>query len=96
MLGVTTRAAQAIRDLVMASGLADDAGLRLSLEKPANGTEPEFALAVAREPGESDEVVETEGARVFVEAAACAYFDDKVLDAEGDVFTFAPAAGASS
>lgn len=91
MLGVTSRAAQAIRDLVTASGLADDAGLRLSLEKPENGTEPEFALAVAPEPDETDEVVEADGARVFLEPAASAYFEDKVLDAEGDTFTFAPA-----
>jgi Fe-S cluster assembly iron-binding protein IscA len=91
MLGVTQRAAQAIRELLTASGFADDAGLRLSLEKPANGTEPEFALAVAPEPCEADEVVEADGARVFLEPAASAYFDDKVLDAEGDVFTFAPA-----
>jgi Fe-S cluster assembly iron-binding protein IscA len=95
MLGVTPRAAQAIRDLLTDSGFADEAGLRLSLEKPANGTEPEFALAVASEPGEADEVVEADGARVFLEPAARAYFDDKVLDADGDVFTFAPA-GASS
>jgi iron-sulfur cluster assembly protein len=94
MLGVTPRAAHAIRDLLTASGLAGDGGLRLSLEKPANGTEPEFALAVAPEPREADEVVEADGARVFLEPAARAYFDDKVLDAEGDVFTFAPA-GAS-
>jgi len=89
---MTHRAAQAIRELVTAAGFEDDAGLRLSLEKPANGTEPEFALAVAQAPNETDEVVEAEGARVFLEPAACAYFEDKVLDAEGDTFTFAPAA----
>jgi Fe-S cluster assembly iron-binding protein IscA len=93
MLSVTERAAGAIRELVSQSGLAPDAGLRLSLDKPANGTEPEFSLAVAAEPDVEDDVVEAPGgARVFLEPAASAYFQDKVLDADGETFTFAPAA----
>jgi iron-sulfur cluster assembly protein len=89
MLAMTTAAADAIRDLT--GELPDGAGLRVSLEKPGNGTEPEFALGVAAGPGEDDDVVETDGARVFLEPAVSGYFVDKVLDAEGDTFTFGPA-----
>jgi iron-sulfur cluster assembly protein len=89
MLELTPAAAEAIRDLT--GELPDGAGLRVSLAKPGNGTEPEFALCVADGPDEDDDVVENDGARVFLEPAASGYFDDKVLDAEGDTFTFAPA-----
>jgi Fe-S cluster assembly iron-binding protein IscA len=92
MLAVTPTAAEAIRAIVAESELPPDAGLRVSLEKPGNGTEPEFALCVVEGPDEDDDVVETDGARVFLEPAASGYFADKVLDAEGDTFTFAPAA----
>jgi iron-sulfur cluster assembly protein len=89
MLAVTDSAAQAIRGLV--SELPSGAGLRIGLEKPGNGTEPEFGLRVAAEPDDGDAVVEQAGARVFVDPAASGFFEDKILDAEGDVFTFAPA-----
>ena len=89
MLAITGAAVASIRGLV--TDLPGGAGLRVALEKPGNGTEPEFSLDVVRGPEEDDEVVEQEGARVFVAAAASAYFEDKVLDADGDTFTFAPA-----
>lgn len=90
MLALTTAAAEAIQGLV--GDLPGGAGLRVSVEKPGNGTEPEFALSVAPQPGEDDHVVESDGARVFLEPAANGYFADKVLDADGDVFTFRPVA----
>ncbi len=92
MLAVTATAADAIRKIVASSDLPTDAGLRVSVEKPGNGTEPEFALCVAAGPDPGDDIVEADGARVFLEPAASGYFADKILDAEGDTFTFAPAA----
>ena len=89
MLAVTPAAADSIRDLV--NGLPDGAGLRIVLERPGNGTEPEFSLHVAHCPDEGDAVVEQDGARVFVQPAASSYFEDKILDAEGPTFTFSPA-----
>src|ERR1700733_12946975 len=52
----------------------------------ANGLE----LAAAAEPGLGDQVVETSGARVFLDPLAAAYLDDKVLDAEVDAQGKAP------
>jgi iron-sulfur cluster assembly protein len=89
MLELTGAAADSIRRLV--ADLPSGAGLRVALEKPGNGTEPEFSLCVVRGPESEDEVVEQKGARVFVDSAASAYFEDKVLDADEDTFTFAPA-----
>jgi iron-sulfur cluster assembly protein len=88
MLSVTSAAAAAIRELV--ADLPGGAGLRVQLEKPGNGTEPEFGLHVAETPEAGDDLIETDGARVFLDPAAGAYFEGKVLDAEGDTFTFAP------
>jgi iron-sulfur cluster assembly protein len=90
MLAITAAAAEAIHDLL--GDQPDGAGLRVSLEKPGNGTEPEFALCVVDAPHEEDDIVEEDGARLFIEPAASGYFADKVLDAEGDTFTFGPAA----
>jgi iron-sulfur cluster assembly protein len=89
MLAVTTSAAAAIRQLV--ADLPDGAGLRVALEKPENGTEPAFTVYVAEEPSDGDEILDADGASVFLEPAASGYFEDKVLDADGSVFTFAPA-----
>jgi Fe-S cluster assembly iron-binding protein IscA len=91
MLAVTPAAAAAVRALVAQCGLPEGSGLRLALEKPGNGTEPEFALCVAPAPQDEDVVVEAGDVRIFVEPAASGYFADKVLDAEGDAFTFGPA-----
>jgi iron-sulfur cluster assembly protein len=85
---MTATAAEAIHGLL--DGQPDGAGLRVSVEKPGNGTEPEFGLCVVDGP-HADDVIEAHGARLFVEPAASGYFADKVLDAEGDVFTFGPA-----
>jgi iron-sulfur cluster assembly protein len=90
MLAMTTAAAEAIHQLL--GDEPDGAGLRVSLEKPGNGTEPEFALCVVDAPEDDDDVVEEHGARLFIEPAASGYFADKVLDAQGDTFTFGPAA----
>jgi len=90
MLALTPAAAAAIRELV--AELPSGAGLRVQLEKPGNGTEPEFGLHVAQTPEDGDGLIEHDGARVFMDPAAGAYFEGKVLDAEGDTFTFAPAA----
>lgn len=89
MLAVTQAAAVLIQRLV--EGFPEGAGLRVAVEKPGNGTEPEFSLHVAARPLEGDAVVEHAGATVFLDPAAAGYFEDKVLDADGeDTFTFAP------
>jgi Fe-S cluster assembly iron-binding protein IscA len=45
------------------------------------GTQVNFQLSVVPVPAEDDEVIEEQGARVFLEPDAASLLDDKVLDA---------------
>jgi Fe-S cluster assembly iron-binding protein IscA len=84
MLVLTEAAAEVVKSVTDTPQAPDGTGLRItqSAEEPsaANGLE----LAAAAEPGIGDQVVETSGARVFLDPLAAAYLDDKVLDAEVD------------
>ena len=66
-----------------------DGGLRITASGDGNGDSAlEFDVAPA--PGEGDEVVEEDGAKVFLDEAAAAVLADKTLDVEehGDHFHF--------
>jgi Fe-S cluster assembly iron-binding protein IscA len=45
------------------------------------GTQANLQVSVVRLPAEDDEVIEEQGARVFLEPEAAALLDDKVLNA---------------
>lgn len=78
MLMLTENATKVIGSLVDKPGLPDGAGLRIA-------SAPEgLTVSAAEAPETSDQVVESESARVFVEAEAAQSLDDKVLDAEVD------------
>ena len=84
MLVLTEAAAEVVKSVTDTPQAPDGTGLRItqSADEPsaANGLE----LAAAAEPGLGDQVVETSGARVFLDPLAAAYLDDKVLDARVD------------
>jgi iron-sulfur cluster assembly protein len=84
MLSLTSDATQAIERILKAPGVPDNAGLRIMPVGPADesGITSELQVEVADHPGEKDEVIEAEGARVFVEDSLCGYLDDKTLNAE--------------
>ena len=86
MLSLTSDATQAIERILKAPGVPDNAGLRIMPVGPADESEvtSELQVEVAHQPGERDEVIEANGARVFVEGSLCRYLDDKTLDAEVD------------
>ena len=79
MLAISENAAEAIRGLVAAPEVPDSAGLRIAA--PPMG-ETSFELSVAATPAEDDEVVDEQGAQVFLEPGAAALLDDKRLDAQ--------------
>jgi Fe-S cluster assembly iron-binding protein IscA len=83
MLILSHTASTVIRRLVVASGadVPDDAGLRIT--GAADGQQP-LSIAAVEGPQATDEVVEHEGARVFLDATVAAVLDDKVLDARID------------
>jgi Fe-S cluster assembly iron-binding protein IscA len=53
--------------------------MRLIAEE--DGAQTRFKLSVVPMPAEDDEVIEEQGARVFLETKAASLLDDKVLDA---------------
>jgi iron-sulfur cluster assembly protein len=80
VLALTDSAVDAVKRIVESSDEASEtAGLRLVAEQ--TGMAANFHLSVTQLPAEDDEVVEEEGARVFLEPEAASLLDDKVLDA---------------
>jgi Fe-S cluster assembly iron-binding protein IscA len=77
MLAVTENATSVIQQLTDRPELPDGAGLRI-----ASSTEPpNLTVAATGAPEKGDQVVENDGARLFLESEAAAMLDDKVLDA---------------
>jgi Fe-S cluster assembly iron-binding protein IscA len=61
------------------------AGVRISpASSTHNGSGPALQVGVADVPEPRDEVVEADGLRIFLEPAAVAALEEKVLDAEVD------------
>jgi Fe-S cluster assembly iron-binding protein IscA len=77
MLTLTENAATAVKT-ISAQIPAASSGLRIRDTGPQTG----FELALAPAPEPSDTVVESSGARVFVDETASVALDDRVLDAE--------------
>ena len=96
MLVLTHDAATIIRSIVDQSEVPDEGGLRIAARE-VEGDEATLELSVADQPDTSDEVVEQEGAHVFLEPIAAEALSDKVLDAsveDGGVrFTLSPQPG---
>jgi iron-sulfur cluster assembly protein len=89
MLTITPNAAEAIRTLVESTDIPEQGGIRISIGSQ-NGSQATLDLAVAPSPLEGDEVIEEEGAQVFLDELAATALDDKSLDAriEGDEISF--------
>ncbi|MGH9248370.1 MAG: Fe-S cluster assembly protein HesB [Acidimicrobiales bacterium] len=83
MLTLTHDAATAIQALTTKPDLPEQTGLRIASAAGDNGA-LSFAVSVADGPQPDDEVVEAEGARVFVDSEVVPALADKALDAEVD------------
>lgn len=81
MLTLTDNAASAIRTLTTQPGLPEETGVRIASAADAEGMTA-LTLSLTPEPEPDDDVVEAQGARVFVEAAVSPVLDDKSLDAD--------------
>jgi Fe-S cluster assembly iron-binding protein IscA len=89
MLTITSNAAEAIRAIVESTEVPDQGGIRISIAQQ-NGAQASLELAISPAPMEGDEVLEEEGAHVFLDELAAVALDDKSLDAEieGDQISF--------
>ncbi len=80
MLALTDSAVQAVKDMVSSvEEVPASGGLRVIADR--DGNQATFRLDVVALPAESDEVIEEQGARVFLDQEASSLLDDKVLDA---------------
>ncbi|MGI5164844.1 Fe-S cluster assembly protein HesB [Spirillospora sp. CA-253888] len=81
MLTLTSDAVQVIRTVTTNPELPPETGLRI--EPGVNGSDA-LRLSVAPAPEAGDQVVEEEGARVYLEPQVADLLDDKTLDAQVD------------
>jgi iron-sulfur cluster assembly protein len=90
VLTVTHEAAEAIQTLTEGIPETETAGLRISVQEGEGGA-AQLALSVADAPLPADEVVESEGATVYLAEPVVEFMADKTLDAtvqdEGVAFT---------
>lgn len=79
MLTMTDNAAEAVKAIVASvPNVPDDGGVRIHNSGPDKG----FELTLAPAPQPTDTVVDSQGARVFLDTDAVVALDDRVLDAE--------------
>lgn len=81
MLTLTDNAVLAIRSIVGEPRLPEAAGLRIASGAGANGAQ-EFGAELTGGPGPADQVIDEEGARVFLDPAAAGALDHMMLDAQ--------------
>jgi iron-sulfur cluster assembly protein len=84
MLVLTEAAAEVVKSVTDTPQAPDGTGLRITQAGQEPGGGSALQLAAAAEPGSGDQVLETAGARLFLDPEAAAYLDDKILDAEVD------------
>jgi iron-sulfur cluster assembly protein len=87
MISITPDAIDAIKAVMGPK----QGGLRITaMSAPVNGSGPGLALEALPEPEAGDEVVDAEGAQLYLDEAAAGMLDGKVLDAEreGDAVRF--------
>ncbi|SEF93688.1 Fe-S cluster assembly iron-binding protein IscA [Thermomonospora echinospora] len=81
MLTLTSGAVQVIRTVTANPELPPETGIRIA--SGVNGSQT-LSLSVAPAPEAGDEIVEEEGARVYLEPGAAELLQDKTLDAQVD------------
>jgi iron-sulfur cluster assembly protein len=81
MLVLTDNAATTIRNLIDRPELPDLGGLRIAGAEDGSGR---LTVSTATTAEQGDEVIEDQGARVFLEPVAADVLDDKVLDTSMD------------
>lgn len=85
MLTLTDNAQLAIRSLTGSIDAPDGAGVRIATTAPGgDGATPELELAIVPEPVDGDQVVDENGARVYLDPAAAMMLDHETLDVQID------------
>ncbi len=87
MLTLTDNAAEAIRSVTDQPQLPAETGVRIAPQADGSGA---LSLSLSAGPETGDQVVETEGAKVYLAPAAATVLDNATLDAiyDGGELTF--------
>ncbi|MFG3685626.1 HesB/IscA family protein [Micromonospora sp. NPDC047740] len=80
MLTMTDNAVLVIRDLAEQQDVADGGGLRIAADTDAGS----LSIELVPQPAQGDQVVDTEGARIFLDADAAQLLNDTSVDAVVD------------
>jgi Fe-S cluster assembly iron-binding protein IscA len=79
VLDLTQNATKMIKDLTTQPEIPQGAGLRIA---PAPDGSGELQLSLQGEPAPGDQVIDAEGARLFLEPATANLLADQILDAQ--------------
>ncbi len=83
-LALTENAVAAVKEVVASAPEAQESsGMRIVAHEAADG-QPSFELSIASVPAEDDEVIEEQGARVFLDSNASDLLESRELDARVD------------
>lgn len=77
MLTLTENAQIAIKTLTSEAGLPEDGGVRIAMSEGGS----ELQMALSPEPAVGDQVIENDGARVFVAEETSTMLESQELDA---------------
>jgi len=77
MLTLTENASTIVKDIASRTSRDEGAGLRISTDP---GLDSVFSVTAAEHPEPGDQVVEQDGATVYLEPRAAEELNDKVLD----------------
>ncbi|MET7468827.1 iron-sulfur cluster biosynthesis family protein [Micromonospora sp. NPDC005686] len=80
MLTMTDNAVLVIRDLAAQQDVADAGGLRIAADTDAGS----LSIELVPQPVQGDQVVDTEGARIFLDSDAAELLNDTSVDAVVD------------
>ena len=81
MLTLTENASTIVSEITTQIGLGESGGLRISADDAA---QPNLELTTTEQGEPGDQRVEDSGATVYLDQAAAASLDDKILDATVD------------
>jgi Fe-S cluster assembly iron-binding protein IscA len=80
MLTMTDNAMMVIRDLAVQEDVGEDGGLRIAADTDAGS----LSIELVPQPAQGDQVVDNEGARIFLDADAAELLNETSVDATVD------------
>jgi iron-sulfur cluster assembly protein len=80
MLTMTDNAVMVIRDLAVQQDVAEGGGLRIAADTDAGS----LTIELVPQPVQGDEVVDNQGARIFLDSDAAELLNDTAVDASVD------------